>query len=147
MFRKALTIAAIGITFAAIGAVKSEAQCDWVNYAIVNVGIYLPSGGTQSYGIYDYSDLYCQHHFDIFYVDTTKGIHGSANDKTGVRNVLTASGASYSGKMLVGKKWYNYSLSLDATTSTVSFQMSDPKTGAVAASNTGTVSGSIYLNP
>lgn len=133
MLRKAFTILAIGITFAAAGAVKSQAQ-DFTTR--VHINGYNSAAG---YLIWD-----------TLGSDGTRGVFIAFNDGKGIGTAslstmttadLNSGGAHYAGTMTytpTGSKksaTYGFSLVFDASTSSVAFSMWNLKTSALSVNN------------
>src|SRR2546422_847701 len=68
MFRKTLTIVAIGISVLAMGTVKSNAQCALHFGAVVGASV-STAQGTVDYTIHDWIGIDCVHYIMITYVN------------------------------------------------------------------------------
>jgi len=148
MFRKILPIFAIGLGILALGAVKSEAQSDPVFHAIVGATV-STSSGTISYTIDDWVTDGVRY-VNITYYNAKTKEHGMATEASlATASAVTSSGMAYSGSMQVGKSSRAFSLALDATSPSISFNLASAKGSAAVSTSNVLVAGnySIYLNP
>ena len=148
MFRKTLTIVAIGISVLAMGTVKSNAQCALHFGAVVGASV-STAQGTVDYTIHDWIGIDCVHYIMITYVNEKTRASGTATETSIGTSSFSASGATYSGKMLVGKNWADFTLSLDASAPAIAFTLAKTKTSA-AVNNVNTLTAGsydIWLNP
>jgi len=147
MFRKSLTILALGIAVLGFGAVKSNAQCEFRWTAQV----YAPPGTDHnSYTMWDWQGVSCALHPSLSWKNSKTGDSGVANENSISSAAVATSGASFSGTMLVNNKTYMaFTMTLDATARTIAFTLKDPKTGRATVSTVSALdpSSTIYLNP